>query len=266
MLALLPPLVAAGALLRPSSRPSWQRLRGGAAESNGGSILKLSRQEIGDKLNRVPAFCVMQADGSVISLPDPDGAEGAECCTWFLDAAEAQFTLRQCVKANADLEGLHLQMFGLGDVFAMCGGWPGDASASSSESALKLQGNRAVLKQCESQLIDGLRRQGLEPGMWRLPVFIGEELAQAEEQGGEAVQTRLPIFFTPEDIQAAYEQAGVPKAAVAGVKVMDLRQLVESMQTEPPEYPNPWRAVQFVCAPSAMELAQELARKRQQPS
>ena len=75
--------------------PLLLRLRGGADIPDGTGTstgLRLSREEITAKLNRVPTFCIMQGDGSVISLPDPAGAEGDECCTWFLDAAEAQST------------------------------------------------------------------------------------------------------------------------------------------------------------------------------
>ena len=169
---LVAPLLAAGAVLPSPARGaamhsarSWQRLRGGTASD--GTVLKLSTQEITEKLNHVPAFCVMQADGSVISLPDPDGvAEGDECCTWFLDGAEAEYTLKRVVAANPDLGGLHLQSFGLGDAFTMCDGWPREvgaekpAAGGESSSALKLQAKRAVVKQCEAQLIDALRRQG----------------------------------------------------------------------------------------------------------
>ena len=77
------------------------RLRGGDSNlieeqlKRQGNIGPLSREEIVEKLNAVPTFCIMQDDGSVISLPDLDGEESEECCTWFTDAAEAQATLKQ---------------------------------------------------------------------------------------------------------------------------------------------------------------------------
>ena len=152
--------------------PLLLRLRGGADIPDGTGTstgLRLSREEITAKLNRVPTFCIMQGDGSVISLPDPAGAEGDECCTWFTDAAEAQYTFKRVCAANPELvdEGLRLQTHGLGDVFAMCGGWPREEGEATTEVTLRIKGPSALLKPVESQLVDALRQQGLEPGSWR---------------------------------------------------------------------------------------------------
>ena len=127
--------------------PLLLRLRGGADIPDGtgtGTGLRLSREEITAKLNRVPTFCIMQGDGSVISLPDPAGAEGDECCTWFTDAAEAQYTFKRVCAANPELvdEGLRLQTHGLGDVFAMCDGWPREEGEATTE--VSAQDQRAV--------------------------------------------------------------------------------------------------------------------------
>jgi hypothetical protein len=152
--------------------PLLLRLRGGADIPDGTGTstgLRLSREEITAKLNRVPTFCIMQGDGSVISLPDPAGAEGDECCTWFTDAAEAQYTFKRVCAANPELvdEGLRLHTHGLGDVFAMCGGWPREEGETTTEVTLRIKGPSALLKPVESQLVDALRQQGLEPGSWR---------------------------------------------------------------------------------------------------
>jgi len=239
--------------------PLLLRLRGG--DDNG---LRLTRDEIVGKLNAVPTFCVMQEDGSIVSLPDQAGADGDECCTWFTDAAEAKHTLRRVCAANPDEDGLHLRCFGLGDALQMCGGWPGETSPSDGRQALKLQGPSAFRTPVEPQLIQALKQQGLAPGSWRLPVFIGEELAQGTPGlGGDAEGTmaRLPVFLSPYDLKAVYERYNVPKHAYAkGPQVMDLRMLVDHMASEPKEYPNPWRAVEFVCSPDAGELAKELSQ------
>ena len=152
--------------------PLLLRLRGGADIPDGtgtGTGLQLSREEITAKLNRVPTFCIMQGDGSVISLPDPAGAEGDECCTWFTDAAEAQYTFKRVCAANPELvdEGLRLQTHGLGQAFAMCGGWPREEGEATTEVTLRIKGPSALLKPVESQLVDALRQQGLDPGSWR---------------------------------------------------------------------------------------------------
>ena len=75
--------------------------------------------------------------------------------------------------------------------------------------------------------------------------------------------TQLPIFLSPYELRDAYEKYNVPKHAYErGPKTMDLRSLVANMLAAPEEYPNPWRAVEFVPTRAAIELAQELAKER----
>lgn len=236
--------------------------------------LRLSRDEITAKLNRVPTFVVVQADGSVMSLPDTrkGSAEDDEVCTWFTDAAEAQHVFGRVRGANPDVASeLSLRVMGLGDAFDICGGWPDTTRRqrdSATESALRLRATAAFLEPIEAQLIEALEREGLGAGDWRLPVFIGEELAQAAPLamaaaggGGDGAMTMLPVFFSPYELRDAYQARNVPAQAYAkGPKTMDLRSLVASMAAEPQEYPNPWRAVEFVASRAAAELAQELAQ------
>ena len=157
--------------------PLLLRLRGGADTPDGtgtGTGLRLSREEITAKLNQVPTFCIMQGDGSVISLPDPAGSEGDECCTWFTDAAEAQYTFKRVCAANPELvdEGLRLHTHGLGDALAMCGGWPREKGEAAAELALRIKGPSALLKPIEPQLVDALRQQGIDPGSWRAHISL----------------------------------------------------------------------------------------------
>ena len=43
-------------------------------------------------------------------------------------------------------------------------------------------------------------------------------------------------------------------------QVLELRQLLQLMMRETPDAVNPWRAVQFIASPAALELAHELAQ------
>ena len=98
----------------------------------------------------------MQADGSVISLPDRDGKEGDECCSWFMDAAEARLTLKRVVASNPDLAGLKLQTFGLGDFLVLADGWPRKGAPPSAPDAavLKLQERMASPVNCSADSSD----------------------------------------------------------------------------------------------------------------
>lgn len=225
----------------------------------------MTREEIVERLNRVPVFCMVQENGNLVSVPDPEGGKDDRVCTFYFDASEAEFTLQKTIALNSQLPGLRLQAQGLGDVFTLCDGFAkaGDAPVTETgrgeKLTLKLQATRAVLKHVESQLIDALEKQGLGAGAWRVPVFVGEVLAQA---GPNGEQLLLPIFFSPNDLAAACEAAGVPQSEMEkGFQVMDLRALVARMAEKPVEVPNPWRAIQFVTMPAARQLAERLFHK-----
>ena len=98
------------------------RLRGG--EDGGGgedagdtASGGLTFQEVTDKLNRVPCFCVLRADGSLAPISADDGTA---VHTWYLDPAEAREALELMAAATADeLDGeeLSLGVTAMGTVF-----------------------------------------------------------------------------------------------------------------------------------------------------
>jgi len=266
LLWLVVECVAGSSLGRPPAR--LLKLRGGDDEDTfleqlkrQGNVGPLCREEVVEKLNAVPTFCILQDDGSVISLPDTDGEEGDECCTWFIDAAEAQATLKRVAAANPDLT-VRLASHGLGAFIQMSDGWPresGAAVASSSDAPrLKLRGSTHVDRAIGSQLLAALKGQGLEAGLWRIGVFVAEDLAQATPEGAQIL---LPVFLSPDDVRAAYAKAGIPANALEGVKVLELRQLLKAMLEGTPDAVNPWRATRFITSHAALQLAQEMASK-----
>ena len=264
-LLLLATIDCASAAIFPPRSAGLLRLRGGDDDDDDvimqrlrsqGNVGPLSHEEIVEKLNKVPTFCIMQADGSVISLPDPD-AEGEECCTWFIDAEEAKYTLKRVKAANPDLEGLRLQGHGLGDFLTVANGWPikTDAPLPTTEHRLKLQGPKEVKRLIGPQLLSALASAGLQAGIWQLGVFVAEDLAAASPEGAQIL---LPIFLSPDDVRAAYEQAGLPPKALENIKVMELRQLLQVMAQGTPDAVNPWRAVQMITSAGNVKLAEEL--------
>ena len=116
-------LVAAAASgARLHRLPRLLRLRGGedAATDGGGG---LTFQEVTDKLNRVPCFCVLRADGSLAPISADDGTA---VHTWYLDPAEAREARELMAAAAADElddEELSLGVTAMGTVFEMAGGW-----------------------------------------------------------------------------------------------------------------------------------------------
>jgi len=240
------------------------RLRGGADDDPAALGLKakdmtgrMSREEVIEKLNKVPTFCILQGDGSVISLAD--GSDGEESCTWFVDAQEAAQTFQKVKAANPG-ESLRLEAYGLGDALQMCGGWPGD-DAPDYDGVLKLAPTKAFVEPIRTQLVSSLKQEQLAPGAWVMATFIGEELAQA---GPEGEQRALPVYMSPHDLRDAYAKAGVLNGPVAqtGPRVLELRVLVKHMLDEPKEYPNAWRAVEFVPTGEARELLRQLVEQQ----
>mmetsp|Transcript_22615 Transcript_22615/g.57581 ORF Transcript_22615/g.57581 Transcript_22615/m.57581 type:complete len:146 (-) Transcript_22615:271-708(-) len=145
----------------------------------------------------------------------------------------------------------------------MINGWPDDDpnARDGYDGTLKLQGQQALVMKCDEPLTAVLKKQGIEPGCWRLPVFIASELAQA---GPNGEQTALPVFLSPLDVQTAYEKVGVPEEALEKLNMMEIRSLLKFMAEDPTEDAvNPWRAIQFFPTVEARDLALQLTSGEQ---
>jgi len=258
-------LTAVGATTLSGLRPQRAlRLRGGAEEEPAPpppGPAALTREEITNKLNGVPTFCIMNEDGGVVSMRDPNGSEDA-VCSWYTDANEAKAVLAAAMKNNPTVTGLHLGVHGLGNAFSICKGWAdgkddsglgevkytGKGEGGRSVS-LRLQGNHGVVKQVGAQLQDIMKQEGIEPGDWLMPVFVCEELQSSKI---------FPVFFHPEDVAKTWLKAGRSKETTPeNLKMMDLRSFVAMLQK--PD--NPWHLVQFISSQESIELATEEAQK-----
>lgn len=246
---------------QPAEGPIVLRLRGGedAAAPAAPPIepRALTRDEITEKLNGVPCFCILNGDNGVVSMADPDGSEAA-VCSWFTDPKEAKMVLEACKASNPSVQGLHLGVHGLGNAFTMCKGWPqgeGDdqpklgeirhtgKGSPAREVSLRLQGNHGLLKEVRPQLEQALQAEGIDKGDWLLPVFLCEELQNSKI---------CPVFFHPADVAETWEKAGREKEKMPeGLKMLDLRSFVAMLRK--PD--NPWQLVQFIGSPEAIDLA-----------
>lgn len=221
----------------------------------------LTKEEITAKLNGVPTFCIMNGEGGVVSMRDPNGSEDA-VCTWFTDANEARAVMASALKSNPTVTGLHLGVHGLGNAFSICKGWadePEDKGlgevkftgkgTEGRSVSLRLQGNHGVVEQVGAQLTDILKQEGITPGDWLLPIFVCEELQSSKI---------FPVFFHPEDVAKTWLKAGRTKETTPeNLKMMDLRSFVAMLQK--PD--NPWHLVQFISSQESIELATEEAQK-----
>jgi len=243
---------------RPRDEPFVLNLRGGADEAAppaapSAAPTALTPEEITEKLNGIPVFALLNKEGGIVSMRDPDGGE-APVCRWFVDATEAKMVLEAALAANPGVEGLHIGVHGLGNAFKLCGGWADEvlpelkATLSTGEEAaqgvsFRLQGNHALVKEVKEQLTESLTADGVEPGLWTLPIFFSTELQS---------RSIFPVFFHPKDLADAWLKAGRTKETVPEkMNMMDLRSFVGMLR----KADNPWQLVQFVASRAAIKLA-----------
>ena len=270
-LCLLAPLVS-GSTLRPPPVSFATRLRGGAEDATDSPVdsasglaadataevpppAALTKEEIMQKLNGVPTFCVVNKDGGVVGMADAEGGKKSVC--WFTDAEEARTILKVMSESNPEA-GLQLACHGLGGAFTQCNGWgdkkgEGDGVKTAStpdgdDIELRLQGNHALCKSTGPKLKKLLEDNNLDSGCWQLPIFLCERLASP---------SIMPIFLHPRDLAAVWEKSGrkvedLPK----DVTVLDIRMLVQQMQTAT----NPWKIFHIVGPKASIDLANEIEK------
>ena len=89
---------------RPRDEPFVLNLRGGADEpapptAPSPAPTALTPEEITEKLNGIPVFALLNKEGGIVSMRDPDGGT-APVCRWFVDATEAKMVLEAALAAN----------------------------------------------------------------------------------------------------------------------------------------------------------------------
>jgi len=201
----------------------------------------LAKEQIIEKLNAIPTFCLLNGEGYAVTVR---GEDGSPTCSWFVDPNEASAVLTAAIRDNPNIKGLHLGVTPLGIAYGMCGGW-GDDPPAGLNATLKLQGNRAVVKSMDSFLAKQLMEQGLPEAKWHLPVFCCDELQSA---------SAMPMFLSRNDLVEAWELSGRPKEELPeALTVLDLHLLVHQMQTDK----FTWNTVDLLCSRRAVELVAE---------
>ena len=177
MLALVCASLHVSVAMHLSSPASgMMRFRGGSDDMPGDSTedppKALTKQEITDKLNAIPTFCMLNKDNNIVGTSD---AEGKPTCCWYTDPEEAQAVLAAMKEANPDAaDGLHMGCIPLGEAFKVCKGWPAEVGEEENEETksinLKIQGTRRIGSEVIPALLKQLEEQEIDPGCWQLPV------------------------------------------------------------------------------------------------
>ena len=221
----------------------------GADEAKGeNETRRLPKQEIINKLNRIPVFCIATGPGNLLCATD--GAEGKEpFVVWHTDAEMARELLKQ---AQAKIPNASLECLPLGMVVAVAAGWaqtgqPFKFRIATSDVALATYGKTK-----------GLSPEELKGDDWVTPVFFSDKLVRKDG---------FPIFFHPEHMAKAWQEMLAAKAtageeAPSGemkMQTANLLTLVEHMATTDD---NEWSAFLFIGAKSSLDLAVECNEKK----
>jgi hypothetical protein len=223
----------------------------------------LSRQEIVDTFNAVPAFSVVNAAEEMVATPDATGALG---CTFYLELSEAQTALAELRGANPRT-ALDLSVAPLGTAFALCewSGLPqttkdmfeddGDdddltfasegagglfeqgASSAEGQASLRLKAS-AVEVEAVGSLLDETPAPPLlckrNRRLGGLPLFGSDELRfqlpKSADDGTADVSIVRPLFLRRSDFRDAWLASGGPADGLPAAQVADLRTLAWQMQ------------------------------------
>ena len=126
----------------------------------------LSKLEIVEKLNELPAFAIVGADKSFVPLQVQDAAGETtvhDVAVIWTEPQEAQAALAQ---ARAQRPDAAIGTLPLGKAFALCEGWAQAAGASR----FRLQAHSKVRAELRPMLVRQLQQQGLPTG--QVPFFF----------------------------------------------------------------------------------------------
>jgi len=187
----------------------------------------LSKLEIVEKLNELPAFAIVGADKSFVPLQVQDAAGETtvhDVAVIWTEPQEAQAALAQ---ARAQRPDAAIGTLPLGKAFALCEGWAQAAGASR----FRLQAHSKVRAELRPMLVRQLQQQGLPTGQV-FPLFLCEELSTDE---------CMPIFLSRAEMVATWEEACLALAGSMHISAESRLYLAGSMYGPQPAAPASWK-------------------------
>eukprot|EP00962_Isochrysis_galbana_P030808 scaffold10018_cov117-Isochrysis_galbana.AAC.7 len=123
----------------------------------------LTRDEITEKLNAVPTFCLLNKDGFAVTVR---GEDGSPTCSWYTDPSEARAVLAAASRDNPTVPGLHLGVAPLGIAFR-CGRPRGEEQGGDRGRWDKKRKGRGIDRyrpQVNGPVPEGKERRAGRPG------------------------------------------------------------------------------------------------------
>jgi len=205
----------------------------------------LTRDQIVEKLNAVPTFCLLNGQYNIVGLQDPEEPK-VDVCFWMTDGADAKDMLEAAKAANPPdvADSLHLGVTPLGLAFALSEKW----AETKFNGDMRLRGAREDAARGDNvgEMLRGqVEAQGLEQASWALPIFCCDEL-----QGPAA----MPMFLSRKALAETWVVSGRKLAELPQQQaVMDLRVLVAQMQTDA----FAWETLHFITERKSVGLVKE---------
>ena len=216
----------------------------------------LTKVEICEKLNGLPAFAIVNASKQFVPLrvagADGNGADGEVAMLWT-EPLEAESALAQATRQQPD-ERLAIGAIPLGRALALCEGW---ATAEGAARSFRLRAHPKMSEELRPLLTQQLQQRGL-PVADVFPVFLCEELS---------TDACMPVFLSRAEVVATWEQAMQQATAAQrrpppkNLTVMDLRVLVARMQEEGA---MDWSVLRFVGTDRAYEMVKKGQRQQEE--
>lgn len=197
----------------------------------------LTREQIVERLNVVPAFSVMSVTPTgkyhqSLTFKDSEKDKGFKCCPFFVDPAECKDALRQTQEQQPEKE-LGLGVVPLGKAFALAVGW----TTSNSTVPFALRAAPSTAEKLRPHLVEQLEQHGLPTNNWTFSVFMCEDLQ---------TPTDIPVFLSREQLAVAWTKSGRPGMPMGTLIATDLRIIVDKLQQSHAESGCDWSHVRFV--------------------
>jgi len=170
----------------------------------GEAFAPLTKQELVDKLDNIPAFHLMNDKLQIFPVPNEAGEIAVR---WFVDVDEASSALVAVQLLNPDTP-LQLGVTPLGTAYALANGW----APNQSTFPLKLMPSKAVVAALAQEL-------GAEPDESAFPLFTCDEMTSARLR---------PFWTSAEDVRATWLSAGrKAETFPSNLHVVDLSRIVK---------------------------------------
>ena len=183
----------------------------------------LSKQEIVERLDELPAFTIVDANKQFValSMKDASGNVTEEYVSMiWTEPSEAKAALAQAVAVRPDAQ-LALGTIPLGKAYALCEGW----AEAETVTRFRLQAHAKASEELRPVLTRQLEQQGL-PTQHVFPVFMCEQLT---------TDACMPVFLSRAEMVSTWERvmqrAGLERKPPETLTTIDLKILVARMQT-----------------------------------